>query len=162
MKNTLKTLAAFCLLLIIGSCGTKRKATEPITINETKEVRIVERDTVVLTKTDSVQTIVQIDCTDKETPKIKTVSQTPGRILKPTKLTLNGNQLTIDCKAEAEKIALKLYDNYVKEHRKEVVLKEVEKPFKWYHTALMWLGGITLIAIGLSLIAFFSKPKILR
>lgn len=159
MKNTLKTLAAFCLLLIIGSCGTKRKATEPITISETKEVRIVERDTVVLTKADSVQTIVQIDCTDKETPKIKTVSQTPGRILRPTKLTLNGNQLTIDCKAEAEKIALKLYDNYVKEHKKEVVLKEVEKPFKWYHKALMWVGVFTLVFITIGALLTYFKPK---
>lgn len=147
MKNILKILAAFCLLLIAGSCGTKRQVAEPITATESKEVRTVERDTVVLTKTDSVKTVVQIDCTDKENPKIKAISQTPGRILKPTKLALNGNQLTIDCKAEAEKIALKLYDNYVKEHKKEVVLKEVEKPFKWYYKALMWLGGISLLIL---------------
>lgn len=159
MKNTLKTRVAFCLLLIIGSCGTKRKATEPITINETKEVRIVERDTVVLTKTDSVQTIVQIDCTDKANPKIKTISQTPGRNLKLPKLALNGNQLTIDCKAEAEKIALKLYDNYVKEHKKEVVLKEVEKPFKWYQKALMWVGSFTLVFITIGALLTYFKPK---
>ncbi len=159
MKNILKTLAAFCLLLIIGSCGTKRKALEPTTISETKEIRIVERDTVVLTKTDSVQTIVQIDCTDKANPKIKTISQTPGRNLKLPKLALNGNQLTIDCKAEAEKIALKLYDNYVKEHKKEVILKEVEKPFKWYQKALMWVGSFTLVFITIGALLAYFKPK---
>lgn len=147
-------------LLFVVSCGSKKGITEPVQVTHYKEVEKIVRDTIIETKTDSVRTIVQIDCPDGGKPTIKTLKATKGRHLQPLELQLNGNQLTIDCKAEAEKIALKLYDKYVKEHKQEVIIQEIEKPFAWYHKALMWVGAITLLAFGLWLIVFIKNPKI--
>ena len=84
-----------------------------------------------------------------------------GKILQPPKLTLQGNQLTIDCKAEAEKLALKLYDKYVKEHETKTNVQYIEKPFKWYHSALMYFGGLRLLLfIIIGIAPLFIKSKI--
>ena len=44
-------------------------------------------------------------------------------------------------------------DTVVQVQEKEIpvpypVVQEVQKPFKWYHSALMWLGGIALLMGG--------------
>lgn len=146
------------MLAFAFSCKSTQTA-EPLQITHYKEVEKIVRDTIIETKTDSVRTIVQIDCPDGAKPTVKTLKATKGRHLQPLDLKLNGNQLTIDCKAEAEKIALQLYDNYVKEHKQEVILKEIEKPFKWYHEILMWAGGFTLIFIIIGALLAYFKPK---
>lgn len=162
MKQFLIVLLTTMGLLFVVSCRSKKATTEPLQITHYKEVEKIVRDTIIETKTDSVRTIVQIDCPDGGKPTVKTLKATKGRHLQPLELQLNGNQLTIDCKAEAEKIALQLYDNYVKEHKQEVIIKKVEKPFAWYHKALMWVGGISLIIIGVSVLFTFFKPKFLK
>lgn len=167
MKKTLTILLLTMGLLFTVSCGSKKATTEPVSVTHYKEVEKIVRDTIVQTKADSVRTVVQIDCPDGAKPILtpalsKGEGAKRGRILLPPKLTLNGNQLTIDCKAEAEKLALQLYDKYVKEHKWEVIIQEVEKPFAWYHKTLMWVGGITLIALLLPLIVFLIKPKLFK
>lgn len=164
MKNIITMLLLTMGLLFAVSCKSKRTVSEPLQVTHYKEVEKIVRDTIVQTKTDSVRTVVQIDCSDSGKPILtpalsKGEGAKRGRILLPPKLTLNGNQLTIDCKAEAEQLALQLYDNYVKEHKQETIIKEVEKPFAWYHKALMWVGGISLIIIGASVLFTFFKPK---
>lgn len=162
MKNIITMLLLTMGLLFVVSCGSRKEATEPLQVTHYKEVEKIVRDTIVETKTDSVRTVVQIDCPDGAKPAIKTLKATKGRHLQPLELQLKGNQLTIDCKAEAEKIALKLYDNYVKEHKQEVIIKKVERPFAWYHKALMWIGSVTLLAFGLWLMAYIVQPKFLK
>lgn len=164
MKPILKLLT-FCLAFVfVVSCGSrkqpKRDLSEPSVLTKEKEIKVIERDTLILTKTDSVQTIVQIDCPENGMPKIKTIKESKGgNIIRPLDLKLHGNQLTIDCKAQAEKLALKLYDKYVKENEFKGFIQEIEKPFTWYHKALMWLGGVFLGIIGSSLLLTFFKLK---
>ena len=97
-----------------------------------------------------------IDCPEGGTPKIRAIYKNPpkGRILQPPQVSLNGNKLTIDCKAEAEKLALKLYDKYVKEHESKKIPVYIEKPFKWYHKGLMYLGGIFILILALFALTF--------
>lgn len=162
MKQFLTVLLTTTVLFFAVSCKSKRTVSEPLQVTHFKEVEKIVRDTIIETKTDSVRTVVQIDCPDGSKPAIKTLKATKGRHLQPLELQLNGNQLTIDCKAEAEKIALKLYDNYVKEHKQEVIIKKVEKPFAWYHKILMWAGGISLSILALGVLLTFFKPKFLK
>ena len=162
--NTYLKIISICLALVfVVSCGS-RKPAEPLIIENTKtlEKEVVVRDTIVLTPKDSVRTIVKIDCPEGGKPKIQTLVQgKKGKILQPPKLTLQGNQLTIDCKAEAEKLALKLYDKYVKEHETKTNVQYIEKPFKWYHSALMYFGGLSLLLfIIIGIAPLFIKPKI--
>ena len=162
--NTYLKIISICLALVfVVSCGS-RKPAEPLIIENTKtlEKEVVVRDTIVLTPKDSVRTIVKIDCPEGGKPKIQTLVQgKKGKILQPPKLTLQGNQLTIDCKAEAEKLALKLYDKYVKEHETKTNVQYIEKPFKWYHSALMYFGGLSLLLfIIIGIAPLFIKSKI--
>jgi lipoprotein len=164
MRNAYLKIISICLALVFAvSCGS-RKPAEPLIIENTKtlEKEVVVRDTIVLTPKDSVRTIVKIDCPEGGKPKIQTLVQgKKGKILQPPKLTLQGNQLTIDCKAEAEKLALKLYDKYVKEHETKTNVQYIEKPFKWYHSALMYFGGLSLLLfIIIGIAPLFIKSKI--
>lgn len=164
MRNAYLKIISICLALVFAvSCGS-RKPAEPLIIENTKtlEKEVVVRDTIVLTPKDSVRTIVKIDCPEGGKPKIQTLVQgKKGKVLQPPKLTLQGNQLTIDCKAEAEKLALKLYDKYVKEHETKTNVQYIEKPFKWYHSALMYFGGLSLLLfIIIGIAPLFIKSKI--
>ena len=164
MRNAYLKIISICLALVFAvSCGS-RKPAEPLIIENTKtlEKEVVVRDTIVLTPKDSVRTIVKIDCPEGGKPKIQTLVQgKKGKILQPPKLTLQGNQLTIDCKAEAEKLALKLYDKYVKEHETKTNVQYIEKPFEWYHSALMYFGGLSLLLfIIIGIAPLFIKSKI--
>ncbi len=164
MRNAYLKIISICLALVFAvSCGS-RKPAEPLIIENTKtlEKEVVVRDTIVLTPKDSVKTIVKIDCPEGGKPKIQTLVQgKKGKVLQPPKLTLQGNQLTIDCKAEAEKLALKLYDKYIKEHETKTNIQYIERPFKWYHSALMYFGGLCLLLfIIIGIAPLFIKSKI--
>lgn len=164
MRNAYLKIISICLALVFAvSCGS-RKPAEPLIIENTKtlEKEVVVRDTIVLTPKDSVRTIVKIDCPEGGKPKIQTLVQgKKGKVLQPPKLTLQGNQLTIDCKAEAEKLALQLYDKYIKEHETKTNIQYIERPFKWYHSALMYFGGLCLLLfIIIGIAPLFIKSKI--
>lgn len=163
--NTYLKIISICLALVFAvSCGS-RKSAEPLIIENTKTItkETLVRDTVVVTQRDSVRTEVMIDCPKGGVPKIRTIYKNPpkGRILQPPQVTLSGNKLTIDCKAEAEKLALKLYDKYVKEHETKTNVQYIEKSFKWYHSALMYFGGLCLLLfIIIGIAPLFIKSKI--
>lgn len=165
MRNAYLKIISICLALFFSvSCGS-RKPAEPLIIENTKTItkETLVRDTVVVTQKDSIRTEVMIDCPEGGTPKIRTIYKNPpkGRILQPPQVTLSGNKLTIDCKAEAEKLALKLYDKYVKEHETKTNVQYIEKPFKWYHSALMYFGGLCLLLfIIIGIAPLFIKSKI--
>lgn len=165
MRNAYLKIISICLALVFAvSCGS-RKPAEPLIIENTKTItkETLVRDTVVVTQKDSIRTEVMIDCPEGGAPKIRTIYKNPpkGRILQPPQVSLNGNKLTIDCKAEAEKLALKLYDKYVKEHETKTNVQYIEKPFKWYHSALMYFGGLCLLLfIIIGIAPLFIKSKI--
>ena len=161
--NAYLKIISICLALVFAvSCGS-RKPAEPLIIENTKLItkETLVRDTVVVTQRDSVRTEVMIDCPKGGVPKIRTINNNPpkGRILQPPQVSLNGNKLTIDCKAEAEKLALKLYDKYVKEHESQKIPVYIEKPFKWYHKGLMYLGGIFILILALFALTGVLKWK---
>lgn len=163
MKGTYLKIISICLALVFAvSCGS-RKPAEPLIIENTKTItkETLVRDTVVVTQRDSVRTEVMIDCPEGGTPKIRTIYKNPpkGRILQPPEVTLSGNKLTIDCKAEAEKLALKLYDKFIKEHESQKIPIYIEKPFKWYHKGLMCLGGIFILILALFVLTGILKWK---
>lgn len=166
MKNILTFIFTCLAIVFLVSCGSRRTVSEPIILTETKEVKEIVRDTIFKIEKDSAFYKAYIDCQDG-IPKLINPQSKGGKNLPPPQVNLdkNGN-LTI----KAETIAQELFKQWKEKHIKETKPKVVyvdkieyqDKPFEWYHTALMWLGGITLIAIGLLLIAFFTKPKILR
>lgn len=158
-------------MVFLVSCGSRKPQAmpEPIVLTETKEVKEIVRDTIFKIEKDSAFYKAYIDC--KDGVPILTSPPTPKGgakgIIKPLQVDLdkNGN-LTIKAETIAQELFKQWKEKYIKETKPKVVyvdkIEYRDKPFAWYHTALMWLGGITLVAIGLLLIAFFSRPKILR
>ncbi len=138
------------------SCGG-RKPLEPERITETKTIREVKRDTVIQVKADSTFYQAFIECVNgkavlrepknnkDQNPKTQTESKIG--LQKPiVTLDENGN-LNVECRKEVEEVKAQLtnyYQELLREHQKPVY---IEKPFKWYDVALMWLGGIFLICL---------------
>lgn len=173
MKNIITFISICLAIVLLVSCGSRKPQEQaipgPIVLTETKEIKEIVRDTIFKIEKDSAFYKAYIDCRDGK--PILTIPPTPKGgtkgIIKPLEVGLdkNGN-LTIKAETKAQELFKQWKEKHIKENiPKPIYVDKVvykDTPFTWYHKALMWLGGITLIAIGLSLIAFFSKPKILR
>lgn len=168
MKNILTFIFTCLAIVLLVSCGSRKPQAmpEPIVLTETKEVKEIVRDTIFKIEKDSAFYKAYIDCKDG-VPKLVNPQSKGGKNLQPPQVDLdkNGN-LTIQVQTLAQELFKQWKEKHIKETKPKVVyvdkIEYRDKPFEWYHTALMWLGGITLVAIGLLLIAFFTKPKILR
>ena len=105
MKTRILTALSICFVFVLMVSCISRKPErqtlpEPIVIENIKTVEkeTIVRDTMILTPKDSIRTIVKIECPDGGEPKIKDIKHgQKGSILKPPEVSLNGNQLTIDC-----------------------------------------------------------------
>lgn len=168
MKNILTFIFTCLAIVFLVSCGSRKPQAmpEPIVLTEIKEVKEIVRDTIFKIEKDSAFYKAYIDCKDG-VPKLVNPQSKGGKNLQPPQVDLdkNGN-LTIQVQTLAQELFKQWKEKHIKETKPKVVyvdkIEYRDKPFEWYHTALMWLGGITLIAISLLLIAFFTKPKILR
>lgn len=144
---------AFCLLLIAGSCGSRKPQAmpEPIVLTETKEVKEIVRDTIFKIEKDSAFYKAYIDCKDG-IPKLVNPQSKGGKNLQPPQVDLdkNGN-LTIQVQTLAQELFKQWKEKHIKETKPKVVyvdkIEYRDKPFEWYHTALMWLGGISLLIL---------------
>lgn len=163
MKNILTFIFTCLAIVFVVSCGSRKPQAmpEPIVLTETKEVKEIVRDTIFKIEKDSAFYKAYIDCQDG-IPKLVNSQSKGGKNLPPPQVDLdkNGN-LTI----KAETIAQELFKQWKEKHIKETKPKVVyvdkieyrDKPFEWYHTALMWLGGISLLLIGVSVFYKLSK-----
>lgn len=161
----------FCSVLLV-SCNS-RKPLEPERITETRTVTKIIRDTMIQVQADSTYYDAWIECVNgkpvlKEPVPAQSDRQnnvsTPGKgspaqkALQKPKVTLDENgKLTVECYKEVEKVKAQLihyYEEKLKEHRQPVY---IEKPLTWYQKSLMWLGGIFLILIAITIIIKFKK-----
>lgn len=144
MKKALLYWFSFLAILIaLTSC--RAKLPEKVIVEKTKEVTITEkvRDTVLVTEKDSSYYKAYIECINNK-PVIKDATATPGKILKAPNVNLTNNQLTVDCKQEAEKIFFQWKEKYIKEHHKEQVPVIVPAEFTDWQIIKMKLGEIFL------------------
>lgn len=163
MKSFFNAIYLFICLVLLVSCNS-RKPLEPPQIKETKTVKEIIRDTVIQVQADSTYYDAWIECVngkpvlrEPSPPDKPKTASTPGthkdnqKALQNPKVTLDekGN-LKVECYKEVERISAQLKNYYEEKLRETRTPVYIEKPFAWYHKALMWLGGIflTLIAIG--------------
>lgn len=170
MKKIL-TFISICLAFVfVVSCGSRKPEKqvfpEPIVLTHTKEVKEIVRDTIFKIEKDSAYYKAYIDCKDGK-PKIINPKTQPGKNLPPPKVDIDkeGN-LTIRAETKAQEFFKQWKEKHIKENiPKPIYVDKVvykDTPFTWYHKALMWLGGISLIIIGVSVLFTFFKPKFLK
>ena len=136
MKTKILTALSICFVFVLMVSCISRKPErqtlpEPIVLTETKEVKTIVRDTIFKTEKDSALYEAYIKCRDGKATLTKPLSQkgeNKGKIF--ANVSITDNRLTL-------KVEKPIY---------------IEKPFAWYHKALMWVGGIFILIVGVKFI----------
>lgn len=139
----------FLLATTLSSCKSA-SVVPPATIETTKTITIKEvvRDTIFETKKDSSYYKAYLECVNgkvvlkKDTkPIVKS-----GNFLQPPKVSLQDNILTIDCKAEAQKLFAQWKDVYTNAVLQTITEHPymVEKQLSWWQKTEIILGRIFL------------------
>lgn len=160
----------FCFSLVFVVSCKSRKPPEPVTIETTKTITQIVKDTVYKVEADSAFYYAWIDCQNGK-PILRNEqsaisnrqsalanSKKSNKALQPPKVKLNGNRLEVECYQKAQELFKTWRETYIKENRTTKQPVYIEKPFRWYHKALMWTGGISLLLVALGAIIKFIKP----
>ena len=71
-------------------------------------------------------------------------------------VSITDNKLTLKVEKPPEELRTKIIEKQTKETQPKMVYIEkpiyIEKPFAWYHKALMWVGGIFILIVGVKFI----------
>jgi hypothetical protein len=146
----LSLLFLFVLLATTLSSCKSAGVVPPATTDTTTAITTKEviHDTIFQTEKDSSYYKAYLECVNgkvvlKEAtePIVK-----PGKYLEPPKVNLKDNILTVDCKAEAQKIFAQWKDTYTKEHQQIIkrIPYPVETPLSWWQKTEIILGRIFL------------------
>ena len=147
--KTKSTLAAVLLITLSGCCPKlyphKTETTERIvTVTETV------RDTVIQVRPDSsiVQALIRCDYTGRaRLEEIQTLRQ--SKRLRQT-ISLQNNRLTSKAVVDSMGIYLTYKDRYREEQKVQTIETVIEKEvntLRWWQKALMWVGGIAIVAL---------------
>lgn len=160
LKTILRTTAALIPAAILSACCPKLYNTERTARNET--VKEIIRDTMIQVRPDSsiVQALIRCDSTGrarleeirtlKESSRLQQTitARTEPKSHKPTLITV---------KAKVDSMAI--YLTYKDRLHETTEIREVEKVIerqvnilKWWQAILMWVGGIAIIAMILSVL----------
>jgi hypothetical protein len=157
MKKALIYWFSFLLLLLfMTSC----KSNKVVIQKEITSDAIVEtlHDTVFTVEKDSSFYNALLECQNGKVA-IKAVTSTgSGRKLQTPKVSIQDNQLKIDCKAEAELLFAFWKSQYVKNY------KETQKPvivneLTWFEKTQIYIGRIAILLIALYLLLLLFKFK---
>ncbi|WP_143394578.1 hypothetical protein [Flavobacterium branchiophilum] len=162
----------FLFVVLVGTLvGCKTANVLPPTIIEktnTITKKEVVHDTIFETKKDSSYYKAWLDCQDGKvvisplTPKWGTKK---GIYLKPPKVNLKDNILTVDCEAEAQKMYAKWKDTYILENRQSNTSKPVlvERQLTWWQKFQIWCGRLFLVLlmllIGIKVASVYYKSN---
>jgi hypothetical protein len=166
ITHFLSLLFLFVLLATTLSSCKSAGVVPPATTDTTTAVTIKEviHDTIFQTEADSSYYKAYLECVNGKVVLKQTTEPIvkPGKHLEPPKVNLKDNILTVNCKAEAQKLFAQWKDTYIKEHQQIIkkipyaVIKRipyaVEKPPSWWqktqiNLGRIFLGIIVLIAI---------------
>lgn len=163
IPHFLSLLFLFVLLATTLSSCKSASVVPPATTETTNTITIKEviRDTVFQTEKDSSYYKAYLECVNGKVV-LKSDTQPivkPGKFLQPPKVSLKDNILTIDCKAEAQKLFAQWKDTYTKEHQSTIkqIPYAVEKPLSWWQKTEIILGRIFL-----GILALFAIVVTLR
>ena len=161
MKTTQKMLFSFfCLFVVLVVTLVSCNSARVIPPTETKEVistqtKEIIHDTLIQTQVDSSYYKAWLECKDgkvvlSDNSKLKAETR-GGKHLKPPKVVIQDNQLTVNCETEAQKIFLKWKDTYTSFHKDKIITKPyfIDKPLSTFQNIEIWLGRLLLLIISI-------------
>lgn len=166
-KHFLSFMFLFVLLATTLSSCKSASVVPPATTETIKSITTKEvvRDTTFNIPKDSSYYKAYLECINGKVvlkqdakPIVK-----PGKFLQPPKVNLKDNILTIDCKAEAQKLFAQWKDTYTKEHQSDIkrIPYAVEKPLSWFQQTEIILGriflGLILIFTIVGVLKYFKR-----
>lgn len=157
MKKNIKGLLSFLFLLVVlvGTFSACKSTNVPLPTNSqtnTKvDTKILLRDTIFKTEKDSSFYKAWLECQDGKvviSPKSK-VETLKGRNLKPPKVKIKENYLTVDCEAEAQKLFAQWKDVYRLENKNTALTNTVlvEKKLTWWQKFQIWCGRVFMLLV---------------
>lgn len=163
----MKKLALFigCVVLVALLVGCKSSASSlpPASTESTKEriVTIKVHDTILKTEKDSSYYKAYIECVNGKPVLKKPTVQTQGKHLNAPKVHLNGNELNVDCVAEAQKLFFQWKETYVAETNSitRSIPYAVVQPLTWMQTTQIWFGRIFIFLLLVFIIATILRYK---
>ncbi|PIF44917.1 hypothetical protein CLU96_1916 [Chryseobacterium sp. 52] len=173
MKQFIVHILSFLVFsLVLVSCAS-RKPPEPVIIENTKTITEVVKDTIYKIEADSSFYNAYVDCVNgkpvlmtNETQslfqeKVKTEKlpkSKAGKYLEVPKVNLQNGVLTVNCETRAQELFKQWREKYISENTKEILPPVyIEKPFKWYQKALMWIGALSLVLYAIGGILLIKK-----
>lgn len=165
MKNSIKSLLSFLFLFVVlvGTFTACKSTNVPLPTNTetTKEVdtKIVLRDTIFKTEKDSSYYKAWLECQEGKVVIKSKPQLTKGNYLKPPKVQLKDNYLTVDCEAEAQKLFAQWKDVYKLENKTTIVTNTVlvERQLTWWQKFQIWCGRIFITYVIYSIIKLILK-----
>ncbi|MDV2458048.1 hypothetical protein CMU99_06855 [Elizabethkingia anophelis] len=161
------------ILLLLPGCSAKRKAIpaqEPVVVkakdstSTTKTVTIFQRDTVLVSKPDSVYYEAWIECVNnKPVLRDPITKQTENA---KTNISLENGKLSVQVITEAQKLFLKWKEKYIKEHTNRTietpvpypVIKQVEVPAELTRYQIFYLTLGKIVFWGLLVFIIIKIP----
>lgn len=165
LKN-LSILLFFCLLATTLVACKSAGVVPPTTIETTNTVTKTEvvRDTVFKIQKDSSYYKAYLECVNGKVvfnPQAKPESK-KGKHLKPPKVNIKDNIITVDCEAEAQELFAQWKDIYIKElkHQIEKIPYPVPDQLSYWQKTQIALGRLLILIAVLIGLAFAFKNRI--
>nr|WP_315032494.1 hypothetical protein [uncultured Chryseobacterium sp.] len=168
MKQFIFFISLFFVSLVQVSC-LHRKPSEPVIIENTKEVLTIVKDTIFRTEADSTYYNAFIDCSHgKPVVKASEMNEKISHKADPSKsgllaprVSLINGMLSVECHKQAQELLKTWRETYTKEHEKTPIYIEKPiykaQPLSWFQETQLWLGRIFL-----ALLALFALVLIIR
>lgn len=145
----MRIVIAILMIMLFSSCGAKRLAQSQVkTI--TKEVKIIERDTIIETKADSSYYRAWVRCVNNK-PVFDEITKSKNKgALKAPKIVFKDSLLQVDCNLEAQDLLVEWKEKYIKEHEvtKDTIYIEIPAELTWWQKLWLRLGQIFVGIIG--------------
>jgi hypothetical protein len=166
MKNSIKnTLCSFyfCFLfLVIGTLVSCKSNSVPLSTKtevNTITTKEVIKDTLFEIPKDSSYYKAWLDCYNgkviiKGTPQVKA-----GKFLNIPKVSIQNNQLNIDCQTEAQRLFAEWKETYISEHKQEKITIPVpyKVPLTYWQQTEIWCGRIFIGLVILTIVYLILK-----
>lgn len=164
IKNTLCSFYFCFLFLLIGtlvSCKSNSVPLSTTTEVNTITTKVTVRDTVFLTEKDSSYYSAWLECIDGKVKIKGDPILTPGKNLKPPNVNIQDNKLSVDCKAEAQRLFASWKEIYISENKQvdKRIPVPYEKPLTYWQQTEVWCGRFFIFLIALALIYLILKLK---
>lgn len=159
--------ALLFMLVLFTSCGVQKPLIDNVKENTEIIIKEIPRDTVIRVEADSSFYKAWIECRDglpRITERVDTIYKTVkkvGKYIEAPRVSIQGNELTVKVKAEAQKLFAEWKERHIKEvsERTVIKIKEVERSLSWWQKFWIGFGRVLFACIVVYVLLKFTPWK---